>query len=48
MMQKKKRDDAAKNNEQVGDVGEKHKKLNQQGEQQRTPSPPDSKDKSST
>lgn len=48
MTKKTKNDDAASKNEQVGNVGEKHKKLNQQGEQQRAPAPPDSKDKSST
>jgi hypothetical protein len=48
MTQKTKRDDDAQKKPGVGDVGERHKKLNQQGEQPRPPAPPDSKEHSST
>ncbi|WP_297844778.1 hypothetical protein [Pseudomonas sp.] len=48
MTQKTKRDDAGQKKPVVGDVGERHKKLNQQGEQPRPTTPPDSKEHSAT
>ncbi|MDB6048775.1 MAG: hypothetical protein JWR17_1521 [Pseudomonas sp.] len=46
MKKKIKHNDAEPKNQEVGDVGERLKKLNQQGEQPRSNNPPDPQDQS--
>ncbi|MEB0041466.1 MULTISPECIES: hypothetical protein [unclassified Pseudomonas] len=46
MTQNTTRSDAAQTPKEVGDVGERNKKLNQEGEKPRPTTPPDPKDRS--